>query len=187
MKHLAVCFIYCFSVNICYSQKTCMPVIPNGVGEIVHNQEMLDTLDQPVFLHNVEAAYTFLIFWSPENEASMKQLLLLDSFYRAKWKAAGVKVFAALNPAAVKDEKEMWLAFINDHKLFNWINVYKTVEAEKEEANNQLPRAAQWFDVIKLPTMLLLDKHKKIIAKKLTLEQYDEILGLAIKSNKPKQ
>jgi hypothetical protein len=42
------------------------------------------------------------------------------------------------------------------------------------------------YDVIQTPTIYLLDKDKKIIAKKLTMEQIDDLLDVKIKNQADK-
>jgi hypothetical protein len=44
------------------------------------------------------------------------------------------------------------------------------------------PSYKQLFDVTQTPTLYLLDKDKKIIAKKLTMEQLDDLLDVKIKN-----
>jgi hypothetical protein len=67
--------------------------------------------------------------------------------------------------------------------LQNWIHVYETDEQKKAIEAEKRPSYKQLYDVIQTPTLYLLDKDKRIIAKKLTLEQLDEVLQAKIKNN----
>jgi hypothetical protein len=49
--------------------------------------------------------------------------------------------------------------------------------------NAGIPSYAQLYDVQSFPTLYLLDKDKRIIAKKVTLEQVDEILTQRVKNH----
>ena len=44
------------------------------------------------------------------------------------------------------------------------------------------PGYRQLFDVYQTPTLSLLDKNKRIIAKKLTYQQFDEVITLKLKN-----
>ena len=106
----------------------------------------------------------------------------MDSLYRNKWKAAGVRMYAIAKETS--GTKKDWLKFINDHKLWDWDNVYYSKAAEKERVDANIPGYSQLYDVQSLPTVYLLDKEKRIVAKKLSLQQTDDILQLKIKAEK---
>jgi hypothetical protein len=48
--------------------------------------------------------------------------------------------------------------------------------------NSGIPSYSQLYDVQSFPTLYLLDKDKRIIAKKLSFEQVDEILQQRLKN-----
>jgi len=100
----------------------------------------------------------------------------LDSFYRAKWKADGLKMYAVAKET--EGTKKDWLNFISDNKLQEWSHVYYSKEADKARTDNGIPGYSQLYDVQSFPTLYLLDKEKRIIAKKLTYQQLDEIVQL---------
>ena len=64
-----------------------------------------------------------------------------------------------------------------------WINVYETDAQKKIVEDAKRPSYKQLYDVIQTPTLYLLDKDKKIIAKKLTLEQMNDVLQVKINSS----
>jgi len=53
-----------------------------------------------------------------------------------------------------------------------------------EEQKNQQAGYRQLFDVYQTPTFYLLDKDKRIIAKKLSLEQFNDLILAKIKNEK---
>ena len=112
-----------------------------------------------------------------------KQVPRLDSIYNAKWKNEGVKMYGVLTETK---DLEQWKKFIKDKNLGNWINVYETDAQRKIIQDSKQASYKQLYDVIQTPTLYLLDKDKKIIAKKLTMEQMDEVLDAKIKSQSAK-
>jgi len=71
---------------------------------------------------------------------------------------------------------EKWKAFIKEHNLKNWIHVYQTKELKDSELKSGQPGYKQLYDVYQTPMLYLLDKDKKILAKKLNYEQLNEFL-----------
>jgi hypothetical protein len=60
--------------------------------------------------------------------------------------------------------------------------VYQTEETKKAISDSKLPGYKQLYDIIQTPTLYLLDKEKRIIAKKLTLLQMDDLLQAKLKN-----
>ena len=153
-------------------------LMSNLVGLKAADLKMVDTAGKPFPLYKVEAKYTLVAFWDPTCSHCKEQIPRLDSIYEAKWKKEGVKVYAVLS----ENEKAKWMDFIHEHKLTDWINVYQTEEIKKEEEKKQIANYRQLYDVTQTPTIYLLDKEKRIIAKKLTIQQIDDLLQMKIKN-----
>ena len=100
----------------------------------------------------------------------------LDSIYRASWKNHNVRIFAVLTPDGKQNVKPEWLTFIKEHNIGDWTHVYKTKEMEDADYAAQRPAFRQLFDITMTPSMYLLDKEKRIIGKKLTLLQLNDLL-----------
>ena len=157
-------------------------LMSNLVGSQAADLQMVDSSGHPVSLYSVAADYTVVVFWDPTCTHCQQEIPRLDSIYKVKWKAEGVKIFAVLT----EKEQQKWKEFIQKNDLKDWIHVYQTEEAKKEEEAAQMPSFKQLYDVTITPTLYLLDKDKRIIAKKLTLYQMDDVLGVKIKSEKSK-
>jgi peroxiredoxin len=155
-------------------------VMSNLIGEKAANLEMLDTTNKPVNLYDLNSDFAIVAFWDPSCGHCREEIPRLDSFYRAKWKAQGVKIFGVVT----EDDHAKWKEFINEHHLNDWAHVYQTKAARQAEIDQQRPGYRQLYDITQTPTLYLLDKEKRIIAKKLTLEQLDELLQVKIKSRK---
>ena len=63
--------------------------------------------------------------------------------------------------------KEEWTKFLSEHNLFDWINVWD---------KDHLSQFKILYDARTTPGIYILDENKKIIAKKMTIEQLDSIL-----------
>ena len=151
-------------------------LMANILGTPASDVELPDPNGTPVSLYALQADYTIVAFWDPTCGHCKEVLPKLDSFYRAKWKADGLKMYAVAKET--EGTKKDWLNFISDNKLQEWSHVYYSKEADKARTDNGIPGYSQLYDVQSFPTLYLLDKEKRIIAKKLTYQQLDEIVQL---------
>ncbi len=157
-------------------------LMSNLIGEMAANLEFADTTGKTKALYEVDAPYTVVIFWDPNCGHCKDEIPRLDSMYRASWQKKNVKIYAVLSET--EKVKEQWLTFIRDKKIGDWVNVYQTKAALDEETKNQRPTFRQLYNVEVTPTMYLLDKEKRIIAKKLTLEQMNDLIDVDMKKEK---
>ncbi len=155
-------------------------VMSNLIGEKAADLDMVDTLGKPYHLYDVNAEYIVVCFWDPTCSHCREEVPRLDSLYQAKWKQQGVKIYGVLS----ENEKTKWLQFIRKNNLKDWIHVYQTEETKKAITDSQRPGYKQLYDITQTPTLYLLDKEKRIIAKKLTLQQMDDLLQTKLR-NKP--
>ena len=151
-------------------------LMANILGTPASDVELPDPNGTPVSLYALQADYTIVAFWDPTCGHCKEVLPKLDSFYRAKWKADGLKMYAVAKET--EGTKKDWLNFISDNKLQEWSHVYYSKEADKARTDNGIPGYSQLYDVQSFPTLYLLDKEKRIIAKKLTYQQLDEVVQL---------
>lgn len=152
----------------------------NLLGNIAANMEMLNTADKPTALYDVNADYTLVLFWDPNCGHCKEELPRIDSVYQAKWKNENVKIYAVLT----EDNHPLWLNYIKEHNLSDWVNVYQSAAMQQEEQKAGKISYRQLYDVIMTPTLFLLDKEKRIIGKKLTWQQLDELLDVKIAAAK---
>jgi thiol-disulfide isomerase/thioredoxin len=155
----------------------------NIMGSPAAEIELPDTAGKSVTLYGLESPYTLVVIYDPTCGHCKETLPKLDSLYHAKWKADGLKIFAmAKQTEGVK--KDEWFNFIRQFNLKAWTHVYYSKEAEQARISANIPSYAQLYDVISFPTLYLLDKDKRIIAKKVSTEQVDEILAQRLKVSK---
>jgi len=157
-------------------------LMANLIGAKAGDMEMLDTSGKAATLYNVEADYIVVCFWDPNCGHCKEEVPRLDSIYKASWKQHGVKMYGVLSADSKEDVRTVWKQYIREHDLGDWINVYQSKEMEEAEKASQKPSYRQLYDVTMTPTLFLLDKEKRIIGKKLTWQQLDELMQVKWKA-----
>ena len=119
-----------------------------------------------VTIYDVKAKYTILYFWDPSCGHCQKETPVLKALYDSI-KAKNVKVYAVCTEQNVAD----WKKYIIKHNL-NWINVldYKNVTGFHTT-----------YDIYSTPVVYLLDENKKILAKRLSVDQLREVMNRQFK------
>lgn len=112
-------------------------------------------------LYDIKAPYTVLVFWDPDCGHCKKEMPIIKGFYDTV-KTYGVEVYSA----CVEQDTKAWLKYIqqNNH---NWVNVTDSWNISGFRKS---------YNINSTPQIFLLDKDKKIIAKRLGAEQLKEIL-----------
>lgn len=151
-------------------------LMANQLGEPAANMQLLNRNDKPTALYDVKADYTVVLFWDPNCSHCKHELPIIDSVYRADWQKHNIKIYAVLT----EYDKKAWTDYIDEHKINDWVNVYQTKQMADEEAAAQRPGFKQLYDVIMTPTLFLLDKDKRIVAKKLTWDQINDLLKVKL-------
>jgi hypothetical protein len=155
-------------------------LMANIMGSPAAEIELPDSLGQKKSLYGVEAPFVLVAIWDPTCGHCKETLPKLDSMYRAKWKGYGLKVYALAKET--DGTRKDWTSFISGHHLGDWVNVYYSKEDDRARTSANIPSYSQLYDVQTFPTLYLLDKDKRIIAKKVTFEQVDEILQYKLKN-----
>lgn len=135
----------------------------NLIGETAPELKLQTLEGNWVSLHETKAPFTLLLFWEENCGHCKKQVPLVKTQLMDKFKPYGFKVFAVHTQA----EKEKWEKFVTEHELFDFINCW--------DAHNQSNFRA-YYHVDSTPVLYLLDKNKKIIAKKLDIDQLTDML-----------
>ncbi|MDX2174356.1 MAG: DUF5106 domain-containing protein [Bacteroidota bacterium] len=120
----------------------------------------------PMFktLYQVNAKYTVLVFWASDCGHCQTEIPKLKENLDAVKGKIDYKVFAV----QTKEDFDAWRKFIIDKKL-DFINVFDPVHL-----NNLKER----FDIYSTPVIYILDKDKKIKAKRLGAEQVVDMLNM---------
>lgn len=129
---------------------------PNLIGKKARNLIMDSYAGTFVSLYDVQKDFTILYFWEPDCGHCKEATPKLKAYYD-KPRDYSIEVFAVCTTA----EKEKWTKYIEDNKL-TWINGWD-------------PQRVSHFDYLynvqSTPTVYILDKNKKIIAKRLAVEE----------------
>ncbi len=155
-------------------QDRAFSLMGNIFGSPSADVELPDSNGKTIKLYDVKSPYTLLVIWDPTCGHCKEVLPRLDTLYNNKWKALGVQPFALAKET--DGSKKDWTNFINQFNLDSWVHVYYSKETDKLRTNAGIPGYSQLFDVQSFPTLYLLDKDKRIIAKKISEDQVDEIL-----------
>jgi hypothetical protein len=158
--------------------KRAYSLMANLIGQPASDLQMVDSLGKPNTLYNLKSPYTVVFFWDPTCGHCQEVAPKLDSMYRAKWKQQGIKIYGVMVDGGMGN----WTKFIRENKLNDWVHVYQTKQQQDSEAAAGKPGFRQLYDVYQTPVLYLLDAEKRIIAKKLSYQQIDEVLSLKQKS-----
>ena len=155
-------------------------LMANILGTPAADIDLPDTSGKKVSLYAVQAPFVLVVIWDPTCSHCKELLPKLNSLYQSKWKANGMKMFALAKES--DGTRNDWMKFINEHQIQEWTNVYYSRSDDKARTDAGIPGYSQLYDVLSFPTLYLLDKDKRIIAKKVAFDQVDDILQYKLKS-----
>jgi peroxiredoxin len=144
----------------------------NLLGKKAQNLTLPDTAGNYQSLFNIKADYTVVVFWDANCgrcKEEMPKLLELYTEENAKVKMKTGKKVDVYAVGMTVDPNE-WKKYIHDHKL-PWTNVHDP----NHESNFR-----KYYDVYSTPVIYLLGKDKKIIAKRLSVEQLKDFIERGI-------
>lgn len=134
----------------------------NQVGNQAVELKLYTYNDEPVTISGVNAEYTVLFFFEPScghcKKATPKMKALADKYW-----GKGVEVMGIYT----QTDKKEWGDFIESQELDNWINVWDPYN----QSGFRL-----FYDIRSTPSIYLLDKGKKIIAKRIDVETLEQVL-----------
>lgn len=149
-------------------------LMANQLGQPAPVLDLTDTAGKKASLYSIEAPFTVVAFWDPNCGHCKEEIPRLDSMYKAKWKAYGVSVYSV---NIYENEIPAWKKFIAEKNLSKeWVQAYETKEAKTAVEKAGRANYRQLYDIFKTPTIYLLDKDKRIIAKQLSLSQFDDLI-----------
>lgn len=134
------------------------------MGKVAPNLRMQDPDGIWHELHKVKADFTIAYFWDPECGHCKKVTPVVKEFYDKFKDELGIGIFAVSTHVA--DKKQEWIDFIKEKNL-NWLNLS---DPEQKTAYKYL------YDIYSTPVIYLLDKNKKIIAKRLGAEDLESFI-----------
>jgi thiol-disulfide isomerase/thioredoxin len=129
---------------------------PNLIGKKAENIVMDSYSGIFVSLYDVNKEFTILYFWEPDCGHCKEATPKLKAYYD-KPKDYTVEVFAVCTTS----DKAKWSKYIEDNQI-TWINGWDPTRSSHFD---------YYYNVQSTPTIYILDKDKKIIAKKLGVEE----------------
>jgi len=139
-------------------------IAPNVIGNTAPEIALKDSSGKWQILSKVPAKYTILLFWDPDCGHCQKEVPKLKAAYDSL-RTAGidVKVYAI----DIEIDTAKWKKFIRGHELGDWINVNDV----QHQSNFR-----QLYDIYSTPVIYILDKDKKIRAKRIGPEQIQDVI-----------
>lgn len=136
-----------------------------------------DTINnQWVNIHEIEADWTLLVFWDAGCGHCKKEIPKLNQLYQEIRHKNNIQ-FVGINTELKNKE---WVKYIKENKLDGWIHISddplmnnnprKYIIDEKKTTLQSL-NFRDTYDIFSTPQIFLLDKDKKIIAKKMGVSQ----------------
>jgi len=130
---------------------------PLLLGETAPNLIMIDTLGNFDALNNYfKKDYMLVLFWDSDCQTCQTEMRELKKLYSAD--DCNFEVFAVNTEA----NHGSWKKYIREHD-YRWVNVNGT--------KSITPDYHKLFNIYSTPTIYILDKHKKIIGKNLSVGQ----------------
>lgn len=130
-------------------------IAPNVIGNIAPELKLQQLDGKEVSLHDLDAKYTLLVFWSPDCGHCEEEIPRIDSAIKAEGLyKKGMRVVGV----NIDRETEKWQRLIKNKNLDNWIHVYDPQRKSDFRAK---------YDVYGTPSVYLLDEKKIIRGKKL--------------------
>ncbi len=128
---------------------------PNLIGTKAAEMVMSSFAGYYVSLYDVKAEFTIVYFWEPDCGHCKEATPILKAYYDAN-RGKGIEVFAV----CTQSDREKWERYIADHGL-SWINGWDP---------QRISRFDYFYNVESTPLVYILDKDKKIIAKRISVE-----------------
>ena len=139
---------------------------PNLIGEIAHDLKMETNSGEYARLHDINAKFTLVYFWEPNCGHCKKTTPKIFDIYK-KYDRSQFEVYSVYT----QTNKTEWLEYL-DKNNFDWINVYDKYN---------LTNFRFFYNIYSTPTIYLLDKDKKIIAKRVDYKTIEKILEQELK------
>ncbi|SDL55331.1 redoxin domain-containing protein [Siphonobacter aquaeclarae] len=153
---------------------------PLLVGKVIPNMYQTDTTGKELTLHDLPATYTVLLIYSDDCGHCRDAMPHIKTFYQ-KYKSRGVRIFAT----DLRRSKEDWLKFIREfgiQEFTNGIDIHKDANGKTVYYTDYL----KTFDAQSTPTIYILDKDKKIVARKIPAEELDRYFAFLLEQQAKK-
>jgi thiol-disulfide isomerase/thioredoxin len=115
-----------------------------------------------VSLYDIKNKYTILYFWDPSCGHCQKVTPKLSEFYNTKAKDLDLEIIGVY----IEADTTEWFKYIKEKEL-KWINAADLLG----KANFR-----KYYDIYSTPVIYLMDKNKKLIAKRIDVENLEDFI-----------
>jgi thiol-disulfide isomerase/thioredoxin len=165
---------YYFTGKAPWADSTLMKNITSEVKKVRYNLIGMQAANLPLIkldgsqfnIYDANSKYTLVYFFEPTCGHCKEMTPKVHDIYE-KYKDKGFEVVCIY---LMTDKKE-WTDFLTEDKLYDWINVWDPTRDS---------HYWEFYDTSVTPGVYLLDKDKKIIAKKIDAKSLDKILDFEI-------
>ncbi|MDR1225725.1 MAG: redoxin domain-containing protein [Prevotellaceae bacterium] len=155
---------------------------PNLVGKVAPELTLQNVEGQYISLRKLRADFTILYFWEPGCGHCKKETPKLWEYYQTI-RDKGVEVYAVYT----QYKREDWIKYLDEHQ-YDWVNVWDGIEGKDEKGKQTTfslgSNFRDLYDVYSTPTVYLLDKNKKILAKRIDVEVVQKMIEEEMKKKK---
>lgn len=143
---------------------------PNLIGKKAPDFTMENIEGEMENLYLSQGEYSILVFYEYDCGHCKKEVPALYNDVYLPLIAHNIEVFAV----CMNDDHEKWKKFVDEHELAGWHHVW-------DPGHQSLFRFK--YNIKSSPTIYLLDKDKKIIAKRLDYTNLSKLLKVLLKEN----
>lgn len=137
---------------------------PILIGKQAPNIKMLKQDNSPISLYDVKSDFIILLFWNPDCGHCKKEMPTVVALEK-KLKSKGVTVFSICT--ALRDKVGECWDFVKDKQMDDFLNV---MDPDVTSGYYSL------YKVQQTPMTFILDANKKIISKRISPEQLEEVM-----------
>jgi len=130
------------------------------IGKTAVDLYLTDSNGKVITLYSVNHKYTILYFWDATCGHCQKETPILHDFYEKNKSKLDLEIYAVTIER--KSGQKDWRAYINEHHLGDWINVWDSFTYYNFNKT---------YDIYSTPVIYILNSGKQIIAKRVDVSQ----------------
>lgn len=138
------------------------------IGIKAHNLELDKLEGGKISTNNIDAKYTLLYFYSPACKHCVEEITRLQEKIFNQFKNSGL-IIVGIN---IDSNIDNWKSFVHKMNMKDWVNC---------SDSNFKSKFWMYYDTSFTPAIYLLDKDKKIVAKKIDSSNLEKVLSYYLK------
>lgn len=139
-----------------YDLKPCL------IGKTAYNMKLLKPDFHPIAVNDLKSSYTILYFWDPSCGHCQKITPKLHEFYTKYKQELDLEVMGVY----IETDTTEWFKYIREKGL-TWVNAADLTLKS---------RFRDYYDIYSTPVIYVLDRNKRIIAKRIDVENLEEFI-----------